>query len=65
VKTWRPMHDDPKGQNVVWYDTGEPGFRLVLDPTLDATYREAVLSTEVEILRKRLRPESARPEPPQ
>lgn len=54
-KGWRPMHDDPKDRNVVWYDIGEPGFRLVLDPSLNGTYREAVLSTEVELLRERVR----------
>jgi hypothetical protein len=50
---WRPSHNDTHG--VEWYDTGEVGFRLVLDPSLDRTYREAVMSTEIEMLRERIR----------
>lgn len=56
---WRMTHDDPDG--VAWYDTGEPGFRLVLDPSLDATYREAVLSEEVALLRLRVRRDEPQP----
>ncbi len=60
---WRPAHDDPQDPNVVWYDTGEQGFRLVLDPSLDATYREAVMSTEIELLRARMCPPPAETAP--
>lgn len=49
------VEENADKHGVAWDDTGAPGFRLVLDPSLDGSYREAVLSTEIEILRARIR----------
>ncbi len=41
--------------NIAWDRSKPVGFRLVLDPTYDGTYREAVLSEEIELLREAIR----------